>query len=337
MYKYILILIGVVSLFTSCFKEDEKVLPHEEGEVTTTTIPMTQYYSYQIYFKLLNNEVVSSNNRSDFDLNFECADTSTVIRLNTANFAMIAETAFEKLQDVTDTIGLTWRYDKSNGDSDSLAINNWVLINESDTTFSNKVWVINRGLNSSGIQLGLKKIQFINYMDNRYYFVYSNMDNSDLVDTYVEKNDLFGYSQFLLSDAGELIQTEPENTNWDLNFTQYTTLLFTDEGLSYPYLVTGVLQSPNCLVALDSSLVFNEISLSDTSLFEFSTAQDKIGYDWKEIVGDVQTGDFYYKTKTNNTYIIKDSEYFYYKLRFINFYDPESGEKGYPTFEFQKL
>ena len=250
---------------------------------------------------------------------------------------MIAETAFEKLQDVTDTIGLTWRYDKSNGNSDSLAINNWILINETDTTFSNKVWVINRGLNSSGIQLGLRKIQFTNYIDNRYYFVYSNMDNSDLVDTYVEKNDLFGYSQFLLSDAGELMQTEPENTNWDLNFTQYTTLLFTDEGLSYPYLVTGVLQSPNCLVALDSTLVFNEISLTDTSSFEFSTAQDKIGYDWKEIVGDVQTGNFYYETKTTNTYIIKDSESFYYKLRFINFYDPESGEKGYPTFEFQKL
>lgn len=336
MYKYILA-IAIAGIFSSCFKEDERVPAHIPGELTTVTIPMTLNYAYQVYYKFSDNEIVSSNIRSGFDLNFENADTSAVIRLNTANFAMAAITTFDKLADVVDTIGLEWRYDKSDGNPDSLAIDNWIVVNGADTVFSNKVWVINRGINALGIRLGLKKIQFQKLVDNRYYFVYSNMDNSEWIETYVEKNNLYGYSQFLLSAQGELIQTEPEAFAWDLNFTQYTTLLFTDEGMPFPYLVTGVLQSPNSAVAMDSTIVFDEICLADTSLFEFSAMQDMLGYNWKKIVGNPQTGNYYYETKSAYTYIIRDSKQFYYKLRFISFYDPESGEKGYPTFEFQRL
>ncbi len=93
----------------------------------------------------------------------------------------------------------------------------------------------------------------------------------------------------------------------------------------------------NTSVALDTISDFNEIALSDTNNFEFSSALDKIGYDWKELIGDVNTGDVYYEIRFNYNYIIKVNNLYYYKLRFINFYDPESGEKGYPTFELQRL
>jgi hypothetical protein len=35
-------------------------------------------------------------------------------------------------------------------------------------------------------------------------------------------------------------------------------------------------------------------------------------------------------------YVVLDREGYFYKLRFISFYN-NSGEKGYPTFEFQRL
>jgi len=337
MYKNIIGLILIIVLFTSCFKEDRMIIPHDPGEVNVVVIPMTQYYTDQIYFNLENNEIVSSNNRSIFDLSFSCNDSLTHIILNTANFAMAAVTNFERLEDVNDTLGLDWNYDKSDGNPDSLAIRNWIIIHEEDTSYSNRVWVINLGINALGLQLGLKKIKFNEFKGNKYYFSFSNMDNSGLQEVNIEKNDLYRSIQYSLREVDEY-QTEPEIDAWDLIFTQYTTLLFTNEGLSYPYLVTGVLQNNNyCSVALDTTLQFSKISLSDTLIFEFSTSLDKIGYDWKVIVGDVETGDYYYETKVENTYILKDNNSFYYKLRFTNFYDPTTGEKGFPTFEYQKL
>jgi hypothetical protein len=170
MQKHIIILLLVIGLFSSCFKEDEKVPAHEPGEVTTVIIPMTQYYPSQIYYKLETNEFAGQNDRSAFDLNFDCLDTSTVIRLNTADFALAAETQYQNLEDVTDTIGLVWNYDKSDGNADSLAIHNWISIDNGDTSYSNSVWVINRGITALGINLGVKKIQFYKYLNKCFYF-----------------------------------------------------------------------------------------------------------------------------------------------------------------------
>lgn len=336
MNKIIIIFLVTITL-SSCFKEDEMINPHDPGEVTTVVIPMTRYYSNQVYFDLKSNNIVSTNVRSIFDLNFNCADTSTVIKLNTADFAMAAETMYINLEDVNDTTGLNWNFDSSDGNLDSLAIFNWISITNGDTSYSNRIWVINRGVNSQGISLGIKKIQFHKIIGNRYLFSYSNLDNSDKVDAIIKKDNLFAYTQYSFIDA-DTMQIEPKSANWDLLFTEYTTLLFTSDGLPYPYLLTGVLQNQGFThVALDTTMVFDNIVISDTVNFEFSSSLDKIGYEWKKLVGDVNTGNVYYEIRLNYNYIIEDGNSYFYKLRFINFYDPLTGEKGYPTFEYQRL
>ncbi len=336
MQKYIIILFVVIML-SSCFKEDDMVTPHNPGEVSTVVIPMTMYYSNQVYFNMAKEEIISINNRSIFDLNFSCNDSTTIIRLNTANFAKTAETIFDNLELVTDTANLTWNFDVSSGNTDSLAISNWINIVDGDTVYSNKVWVINRGVNSMGIPLGLKKVQFTKIKANTYYFTYSNMDNSDRVEATVKKDDVYSHAQF--SFSSELVeQTEPETNNWDLLFTQYTTMLTTTDGEPYPYLLTGVLQNQGITsIALDTTMLFNDIVLSDTANFNFSNDLDKIGYNWKELKGDVNTGNIYYEIRIDYNYIIVDENLYYYKLRFVNFYDPLTGEKGYPTFEYVQL
>ena len=337
MYRVLIIAFLSTLFLSSCFKEDEMVEPHIPGSVLTAVIPMTQYYSKQVYFSLQNEEIVSSNNRSVFDLNFSCNDTLNLIRLNTSNFAVAAKTPFTKLEDVTDTTGLNWKFDPSNGNYDSLAISNWMEIFDGDTLFENNVWVINRGVNEIGISLGLKKIQFTGLKANSYFFTYSNLDNSERVEAVVEKNDDYSFIQYSMGDEMQLF-LEPKITDWDLLFTQYTTMLITDEGEPYPYLLTGVLQNKGVTsVAFDTTLQFESIKLADTLRFAFSDALDKVGYNWKELIGDVNTGDVYYQIKLNYNYIIKSANSYYYKVRFINFYDPLTGEKGYPTFEYQRL
>ena len=336
MYKYIVIILVTIS-FSSCFKKDEKVTPHNPGDVETATIPLTRYYSNQVYFSLEKQDIVSINIRSLFDLNLDCSDSSTTIRLNTADFAMAAETKATQLQDVTDTTGLIWKFDASDGELDSLAISNWIEVSNGDTTYSNKVWVINRGVNSQGVSLGLVKIKFTGFRLNTYSFSYSNMDNSNRVEAVVDKDSLASYVQYSF-DSESVTQYEPELNNWDLLFTQYTTMLTTSEGELYPYLLTGVLQNQaRTRVAFDTLMDFNDIVLADTISFGFSKSLDKIGYNWKKLIGDVNTGNIYYEVKLNYNYIIYDGSSYYYKLRFTSFYDFLTGEKGYPTFEYQKL
>jgi hypothetical protein len=81
---------------------------------------------------------------------------------------------------------------------------------------------------------------------------------------------------------------------------------------------------------------FQSINRDAVQSLEFTTIQDEIGYDWKDVTGDVTSGNISYVIIEGLNYIIRDQEGFYYKLRFISFYNNE-GEKGYPTFEYQKL
>ncbi|MEZ5083051.1 MAG: HmuY family protein [Bacteroidales bacterium] len=69
---------------------------------------------------------------------------------------------------------------------------------------------------------------------------------------------------------------------------------------------------------------------------ELNGQLDVIGYDWKVLQGDVNSGNVSYNIVPNRNYIIRNRNGFVYKLRFIEFYNT-LGEKGYPTIEFQLL
>jgi len=64
---------------------------------------------------------------------------------------------------------------------------------------------------------------------------------------------------------------------------------------------------------------------------------DLIGYDWKELQGDVETGNVSYTIRKPLTYLIEETDNNkVYKLSFTDFYN-ENSRKGYPTFEYQRL
>ena len=336
MIKNLILLVIVAAMFSSCFKGDDTI-PVRVNPLKVATIPMGQYYTRQIYFNLAQDSMVSTNLKSEFDLSFSSADSSWVIRLNTSTFMKTAMTNQTDLMQVSDTTGLDWKFDNSNGDADSTAFYNWMSISGNDTLFPGKVYVINRGLNELGVHLGLKKIIFEKLKNDTYYFRYSNMDNTGLVEASVKKDKSFEDVQYSLK-TGNTVQLQPEPDNWDLLFTQYTTLLYTDAGDDYPYLVTGALiNMDGTTVAFDSTMVFSNISLDDALSLEFSKRQDAIGYDWKELFGDINGGDYYYKPHENYNYIIRSRSGEYFKLRFVGFYNADTGEKGFPTFEYQHL
>lgn len=332
-FNLIYLVFGFLLLLTSCFKEDEMVAPHQPGDLSEQTIPMGQYYATQEYFDLGTNSVISSNSKDIFDLRFSCADSSIIIRLNSARFMRAANTNDTSFYTLKDTTGQDWLYDAASGNADDIALKYWYKINGNDTNFTHNVYFIDRGIDALGNVQGVRKLRITGYHNNKYSLEYANLDNSNYYKIEVEKQPERNYVELNLNSGETQSKLEPNKDYWDIVFTQYTDILKTSDGEDYPYLVTGVLlNSNNVIAALDTTLDFDQITIADIIDFDFTNRQDFIGYQWK--LYDFNAG--YYTVLTDNNYIIKDVDGYYYKLRFVGFYN-NIGEKGYPQFEFQRL
>lgn len=323
-------------LFSSCFKEDERIKPYDRGQVITDTIGMTQTYKYQVYYSLSDSTVVSQNNKGVFDLVFDNASGKAGVYPNSANFAKVARTGQYDLSAVSSIAGLSFGFDASSGNTDSLAFGNWFIVENTDTLWSNEVFVVDLGYDDVGNALGYRKVVIDSLVGGRYHFRYALLNNTETWSGTAAKSGSSNYIYFSFS-THEQVFPEPLREDYDLLFTQYTTLLYTNEGEPYPYIVTGVLLNrfqTQCY--LDTNLVFQDINSENVRDQMLTSRPDIIGYDWKEVKGDVNTGNVYYEVRFGNNYFIKDQNGFYYKLRFAGFYN-RSGEKGFPVIEFQKL
>lgn len=327
-----LLLLFTAVLVQSCFKEDEMVVPQPRGDVKTDTIPMTENYLYQVYFSLDSGRIVSSNVKTTYDLGFECSRTGWHVILNTSNFMKVADLGTVPFGQAYDTTGLTLNFDKSDGDPDSTAIGKWFILSGGDTLSNNHVYAVSRGLDELGNPLGLYQVIFDSLQDDSYYFRYAPLSGGGESKGSVKKNVNANYVFFSLITGDEL-PVEPPKHMYDLLFSQYTTMLYTDEGIPYPYLVTGVLLNRyQVRAAADSTADFLSITREKAMAMTYSRALDAVGYDWKYY--NFTTG--VYTIRPNLNYIIQGVSGFYYKLRFVGFYNKD-GLKGYPVIEYQQL
>ena len=330
----------IIFVLSSCFKEDEMVPAHDPGEVTEAEVAMGEKYIYQVYFDLGSNESVSSNEKDIYDLAFESGDEGWHILLNTAAFMYAAQSETDDFNAPIDTTGYNWKYDKSDGNLDSTAIDKYFSYNPGDSSllYTNQVYVLNRGYDINANLRGLKKVQFLLVDDSTYTIRYANLDGSDDQTVVITKDDLAQYSYYTFDDGGKQIYPEPLPSKYDLLFTQYTTLLYTDAGDPYPYLLTGVLINRMFVRTVrDTTLVFEDITFEDAISMDYTKQLDNIGWDWKELEGDVTGGGTpVYLIVEGLNYIIRDTEGYLYKLRFTSFYN-DVGVRGFPNFEYQRL
>jgi len=317
---------AVLLLFSSCFKEEDKIaaLPLE-----TITTHVGNLYETQVFFDLNTLEAKSSNLIDTWDLAFDCSDSSWTVKLNSALMMYAANTQTTDFDAVTSGDGLAMSFDVSSGNSDSTAIGQW-LMNEGGTLQSKKqVYVIDRGLDSQFHPQGFKKI-VLDWVDDKYQITWANLDGSGEQTITIEKNPLFNFV-FLSFDEG-IVSVEPEKQTWSLKFSRYSTILFTDVGDPYDYNLVGVLSNPYQVTVAETADNFESISISDTSKYIFSPQADIIGYDWK--LYDFDGGN--YTIVPDKNYVIKNNDGFFYKLQFISFYD-NMGNKGAMTYYVKRL
>ncbi|MFZ4547375.1 MAG: HmuY family protein [Bacteroidales bacterium] len=331
---YISILLAI--LVSSCFKEDERITPHVAGQYITDTVALTDTYKYQVYYSLLDSNKVSSNLKTKWDLGFESTLLGWRVVLNSSNFMKSAYLPGQDFGLLVDTIGVKWIFNPSDGSADSLTIGKWFEIgSKNDTLGTNRLLLIDRGIDERGDPRGYSQLVIDSLKNGIYYFRTAAMDGKNPKSYSIKKQENVNNVLFSISNPSEIV-SEPDNSNWDLLFTQYTTLLYTDEGDPYPYLLTGVLLNPRFVeVAVDSLSPFESVTYETAQSMNFSKSADRIGYNWKRYDFAVGT----YTVNSDIVYVIRDTKGFLYKLRFIGFYKLVNNkmEKGFPSFEYQKL
>tara|TARA_B100001287_G_scaffold276336_1_gene286783 strand:- start:2051 stop:3022 length:972 start_codon:yes stop_codon:yes gene_type:complete len=314
-------LLLVFVLFSSCLKEELPVPPHVQGGIMLGQVELGTSYGLQIYYDLASNSIVSTNQKTDWDLSFECAAGGWHVLLNNSLASAAADLGAVDFDSVNETDDAVWEWDLQTGLLDSCAIGDYRNLNH--------VYLIDRGYNDSGIPLGFKKIMLEFNEDETFFLRSANLDGSEDETITITKDPNINFKSYSFN-TNSVVDIEPNKNDWDLLFSQYTHVF---QNPTLPYLVTGVLLNRfNTSCAQLESIPFDEITYENLEDYDFSFDLNTIGYDWKSYDFDLSQ----FSIVESMNYVIKTSNDAYFKLRFIDFYN-ELGEKGAPKFELQNL
>jgi heme-binding HmuY-like protein len=335
----ILLISFLVLLVTSCFKDEDEIItlpPRMPGDPKIATLDES-IYDHQVYFNLSNDAVVAMNGILDWDLGFEASENGWHIILNPSTMSRAVSRGTD-WDAVTSTGGIPfddWKWDKSDGNMDSTAIGNWISFETDPPTFTNDVYIIDRGYDADASMLGHKKVQFTNFENNTYHFRVADLNGDNEFSASVTKDTSVNFVAFSFENGGETVVLEPNKNDWHIVFTAYTGITMLS-GEPFPYFVRGVLLNPNHIQAvLDTTHLFGDFTYELVQTFDYDSAMDVIGHEWKYPVGDPMVG-ITYVCDTLLQFVVKTRESDYYKLRFLDFYN-STGDKGYITFEYQRL
>lgn len=322
-------LLLVVGL-TGCFLPEEPIQPYDRGDAQLAEVTMSSDYRYQAFFDLGTNSVVGTNLKTGWDLGFESSVDGYHVIVNFAKNMRVASTGSTDFASVGDTVGTKMQWDDPTGDLTKTAIGEWGDFSGTPT-YTNEVFIIDRGTNWQLQHEGFRKIQLLALENDNYTLRFADLNGSNEQTVQVAKDYSRNFTYFSFG-TNTTVQIEPPKEDWDLLFTQHVEI-FEVSGDTLPYLVVGVLTNwSDVVVAEDSITPFANIAADDIPNYEFSEAINTIGYDWKYF--DFNSGTFLVLPEKN--YIVLDPKGFTYKLHFTDFYN-NSGDKGHPEFEFQLL
>ncbi|WP_370898071.1 HmuY family protein [Chryseobacterium gossypii] len=189
---------------------------------------------------------------------------------------------------------------------------------------------------TGGESRGWKKVQILRAGDG-YRVKAADLDGSNYYEAVIAKNPAYNYSFVSLKDKKEVF-IQPEKNKWDLCFTVFTNIITGAGSYIYADFVNnnnlGGVGAYEVIVSSGSGMdAYNNFKLSDVD-------QSKLVYNDHRVIG----GNWRNPVGTNGLevygdrfYVIKDADGYYFKLKFTRLTNSETGERGFPQFEYKPL
>lgn len=311
----LLIFVGLLS----CRKEELPVKPFPRGGVQTMRIDLGQNYNNQIWFSFSKEEVVKVNSKFIWDIAFSNTN-DLIITLNTSK---VMQAAFVENGDLSQNYNNVnnFKPDHPTGKPDSLAFYNW--------NNKNGIYVVDLGFDNSGQSLGKLNFSVELLSDGDYKINYKMSDETEIRQATIRKNTDYNYQYYSFS-THKVVDVAPPKDQYDVVFTQYTNIFYEPY---MPYLVSGVLLNPFLVKAKTyNNDNFSSFNFENIDLQSLTNRNDIVGFDWKTYNID----EALYTTHSDKYFILQDVNLFYFKFRFLDFYD-ENGIIGRPLMEFAKI
>lgn len=328
--------IFLILILASCEKEDTAIKLPPPGDLKLSVANMGSNYDNQVYFDFETGYQKSVPYRS-YDLAFEASADGFRLYLNTGKLMFVTNTFSTEIQ-AADTTGKEWKTETDNLNDDSTAFGNWLDVNQLS---KNETYVVDRGRTEHFGTARWRKIQLVSVSNSQYVIRYSLYNNTQLTEFTIPKNSDYSLMYFSFDDGGKMVDVAPKKELWDVVFTKFTHTYYS-EPINSPYryyIVAGALLNrwaglENEIAKQDSTpgyKPFEQVKAADIAGFNFYSDAALIGFSWKEY--DFNLG---YTIYTDRFYMLQDDKKYYYKIRFLDFYDSQ-GNKGAASFEYQRL
>lgn len=361
--KYTFILLLVLSLFTSCIREDNTPViiepisgavvdpdmggPTEKNQVwielSTGTVKTTLrenwdlgFYSGNEFRVILNSSLVMAAGRIENSFNIDAVNSASVKNLKplvqVANFADNAKYIDDPSGDIfNQSTGI--QEIKANDDENNVYLINMGYSTYTGTTVPGSVYTL-------GDERGWKKIKIVRFQ-NGYKIQYADLDETTHKEYIITKDSEYNY-KFFSFFTGTETEIQPKKKNWDLCFTVFTNLVHNpDNNLPTSYIfpdvvlhnILGNVGAYEITTANGQGEVdYNKFTKENIDQTKFSRSDQRtIGGNWRTTTG-ANGAEVY----SNKFYIVKNSDGFYFKLRFLRMKNQE-GFRGYPQFEYKAL
>ncbi|MBO6516665.1 MAG: HmuY family protein [Bacteroidia bacterium] len=321
MKKLSYILLFVLLQASSCFTNEEPILPLEPEEID---LRMFKLDSGQVYVNLKDISVMKFNSVEAWDIAFSCAPGRYDILLNSARGMSSYNTESKDFNAQYTVREYPWEYDKCTGAEDQSCLGAWGDFEFDNPQSYGNVYLINLGIDINGEPTGIVKMKVNGYTDNKYSITVGDLDGFAVRHYEVEKNDSFNYV-YLSFEKNGVLKLEPPKNEWDLLFTPYA-VPANDGGVSpLPIiqqlpngyeLVDGVLLNPyKRQVAIDTNAHFEDIDFFDVESYTYSDSTNAIGHTWYTWYEEYLT----FRPSANSSFIIRDADRNFYALKFTSY------------------
>lgn len=193
---------------------------------------------------------------------------------------------------------------------------------------------------SIGEERGWKKIRILR-SGNGYKIQYANLDDTTHKEFIITKDSDYNFKFFSVMNES-LADIQPKKNSWDLCFTVFTNLTHNpNNNLPTSYIFPDVVLH-NILGNVGAYEIITPPGQAEVSYNQFKKEDinvSKLVYDDQRTIGSnwrTTTGPNGAEVFSNKFYIVRNSEGFYFKLRFLRMKD-DNGNRGYPQFEYKAL